>query len=177
MKERTASFYVGDDQWHCTNYPIENIYEFETESGTLIPKAYRAWMAAGEGNLPDNAHFTDDAFVQSGDAIFVSRAEPARELREFRLFETGPAGPTETTINLDDPIKRRGLLMEILECIETRLPMYQEVRTTVRRKDEHYWRLLLPVVDDEGVIASIYIVHRPIKGDAHQRVEFATMLS
>lgn len=176
MKARTASFYIGDDQWHCTNYTIESLDDVESETGALIRDAYRAWMAAGSGNVPDRAHFSDDAFIQSDEHVLVSRVEFASGLKDFRLFKSSPAGPTITTLNMDDPIERRGLVMEILECSETRLPMYQEVRTTVRRKDEHYWRLLLPVANDENEIVCVYIVHQFVSESEPRRVDFAAML-
>lgn len=176
MKARTASFYIGDDQWHCTSYTIESLDDVESETETLFRNAYRAWMAAGSGEVPDRSQFTDDTFAQGDEHVLVSRVEFASQLQDFRMFKTSPAGPTITKINMDDPIERRGLVMEILECSETRLPMYQEVRTTVRRKDEHYWRLLLPVANDENEVVCVYIVHRFVSEAAPQRVDFAAML-
>lgn len=175
-KERTASFYIGEDQWHCTTYPISEISKIECKSEDLICRAYGAWAGLCGEELPLLEQFDPAAILRKNEAGRISRIDTTEDPQHYKVVTIGPGDPAIRRLNLENPFHRHGVLMEILECKETRQPIYQEVKVSIRGKDDHKLRLLLPFANNDGSVAAIFTACCPVTSDARKAVNFASIL-
>lgn len=176
LKERTASFYIGEDQWHCTTYAISEIGKIESKSQYLIRRAYDAWAALCENGLPQVGRFDPTALLHADEAGRISRIDTGKEPSQFELLTVGPGERHARPLNPENPFHRHGVLMEVLECKETRQPIFQEVKLTIDGKERHKLRLLLPFADDAGDVATVYTACCLITGTVKKPVDFTAII-
>lgn len=176
MKERTASFYIGEDQWHCTTYSVADIGMIESASSYLIRRAYDAWKKLSARDIPREGDFDPAKLLRSGEPGRVSRIDTTVALQRYKIHRIGPGEPIVTDLDLENPFHRHGVLMEVLECKETRRPIYQEVHVTIGGKETHKRRLLLPFADEDGNVVAVVTACCLITSRARQAIDIAANL-
>lgn len=175
LKERTASFYIGEDQWHCTTYPVSEISKIECKSENLIRWAYGAWTGLCEKDLPLLDRFNPEKILRKVETGRISRIDTEEDPQQYKILRIGPGRPIVRYLDFENPFHRNGILMEILECKETRRPMFQEIKVTISGKEEHKLRLLLPFADKDGNVAAVFTACCLIDSAARKPVDFATI--
>lgn len=176
LKERTASFYIGDDQWHCTTYPVSEVTKITRKTEFLICRTYDAWKGLQDGKLPLLAGFDPKKILRKEESGRISRIDTEDEPKQFKVLRIGCGEPVVHPLAIENPFHRHGVIMEILECKETRQPLFQEVRITIGGKETHKRRLLLPFANEDGNVAAVISVCCLINAEARRIVDFAAML-
>lgn len=175
LKERTASFYIGEDRWHCTTYPVSEIRKIERKSEYLIRRAYGAWAELRKKEPPLLDRFDPEAILRKDEAGRISRIDTEEDPQQYKILRIGPGNPVVRYIDLENPFHRHGILMEILECKETRQPLYQEIKVSIGGKEEHKLRLLLPFSDNDGNVIAVYTACCRVTSAARKAVDFAAI--
>jgi len=176
QKERTASFYIGEDQWHCTTYPVSEIAKIECQSSYLIRRCYDMWRRLNNGDLPLISRFDPAELLPTNEGGRISFVDTREELSRYELRQFSPKAGTTKFLNPENPFHRHGVLMEILECKETAQPLFQEVWTNINGKEPHKLRLFLPFSDGRGTAATIIVVCCLIPEGARQIADIATII-
>lgn len=175
-KERTASFYIGDDQWHCTTYPVSEVTKITRKTEFLIRRAFDAWKGSQDGKLPLLAGFDPKKILRKEESGRISHIDTEDEPKQFKLLRLGIGETVVRPLAITNPFHRHGVIMEILECKETQQPIFQEVRITIGGKETHKRRLLLPFANEHGNVAAVISVCCLVTAEARRSIDFAAML-
>lgn len=176
LKERTASFYIGEDQWHCTTYPISEIDNIKCKSQSLIRRAYGTWMNLRDRGIPSLNGFNPGTILREDESGRISRIDTGEDPQQYKLLRIGPGEPAVHQLDLGNPFHRHGVIMEILECKETRRPIFQELKIRIGKKEENKRRLLLPFANTEGHVVAVYTVCCLRSSAPRRAVDFETMV-
>lgn len=165
-KEAHLSIKSGDDEWYCNSYSPELIAEHERNGPTAIFKAYQHWCERRGRDIPVDRHFNPRSFLGHDELRRLLHVETKRANPKNYLIVSRSAAK-QTTVhctlqNLLNPLHRRILQFDLLECKETRKPLYQGINQLFDGIEATYRRVLLPVKDIDGPVTKVYSVYHLI---------------
>lgn len=165
-KEAHLSIKSGDDEWYCNSYSPELIADRERRGPTVIYKAYRHWREHWDGDIPIDQEFNPNRFLDLDEQRQLLHVETKRANPQNYLIVSRSAA-TQTTVHctlqsLLNPLHRRILQFDLLECKETRKPLYQGINQIFDGIEASYRRVLLPVKDIDGPVTKVYSVYHLI---------------
>ncbi len=162
-KEAHISIKSGDDEWYCSSYSPDLIAEHECAGPTVIFKAYRHWREQRDGDIPIDGRYNPHIFLDQDEQRQLLHVETKRANPQNYLIVSHSA-EAQTTVHcalqsLLNPLHRRILQFDLLECKETRKPLYQGINQLFDGVEATYRRVLLPVRDINGLVTKVYSVY------------------
>lgn len=158
------------DVWRATDLEFLDFWERSTKLGGL----FMAWSELSHAvkSLPRDAEyrrvFVRDCSTETTDddsdrlpEMFIAEPSPGPAL-EFAILQPDDATAGRPLSTLFEPILRDTLFTDLMLCQGTREPMYQQIHQRVRDTERSYVRLLLPTAGDDGSVAAIYAICRPL---------------
>jgi hypothetical protein len=166
-KEAHLSIKSGDDEWYCNSYSPDLIAKHERSGPTVIYKAYRHWCERCHDDIPVDSRFDPDSFLSGREQGQLLQVETKRANPQNYLIVSRTVA-AQTTVhcslqNLLNPLHRRILQFDLLECKETRRPLYQGINQLLDGVEATYRRILLPVKDVDGKVTKVYSVYHLIE--------------
>lgn len=165
-KEAHLSIKSGEDEWYCNSYSPDLIADRESRGPTVIYKAYQHWREHRDGDIPIDREFNPKRFLDRDEQRQLLHVETKRANPQNYLIVSRSAA-TQTTVHctlqsLLNPLHRRILQFDLLECKETRKPLYQGINQIFDGIEASYRRILLPVRDIAGPVTKVYSVYHLI---------------
>lgn len=171
-KEAHLSIKSGDDEWYCNSYSPDLIAEHEHNGPSVIYKAYRHWCDRRLGDIPVDCHFDPDSFLSGRELSQLLQVETKRaNPKNYLIVSRAVAAQTTVHCSLKgllNPLHRRILQFDLLECKETRRPLYQGINQLFDGVEASYRRVLLPVKDENSTVTKVYSVYHLI--GSHDRM-------
>lgn len=165
-KEAHLSIKSGNDEWYCNSYSPDLIADRESCGPTVIFKAYQHWCEQRDGDIPIDRQYSPHNFLNRDEQRQLLHVETKRANPQNYLIVSRSAA-TQSTVhctlqNLLNPLHRRILQFDLLECKETRKPLYQGINQIFDGVEASYRRVLLPVKEVDGRVAKVYSVYHLI---------------
>ncbi len=165
-KEAHLSIKCGDDEWYCSSYSPNFIVDREGGGPTVIYKAYQHWREHQHDDIPIDREFIPHRFLDRDEQRQLLHVETKRANPQNYLIVSRRAAE-QTTVHctlqsLLNPLHRRILQFDLLECKETRKPLYQGINQIFDGTEVSYRRILLPVRDIAGPVTKVYSVYHLI---------------
>lgn len=176
MIMRKTSFYMGEDQLHCTTYSAAAVDKIEDKASYLIRRAYETWKNLSCSAAPRECGFEPLELIRGDEPGRISRVDTTVPPHSYSIQRIGPGEPVAFDLDLGNPFHRHGLFMEILECKETQKPIFQEIRVSIDGRERHKLRLLLPFGQDDGTIGAIYAMCCLVSATTRRTIDFADIL-
>ena len=157
------------DIWRATDLEFLDFWERTTQLGEL----FRQWRVTQSDG--DAVPRTEDFDRQVSRTEWRNGQCAAHYLPDLFHADAEPSAPADFLITapstgvkrkhlsgLFRPILRDALFSDLMLCLGTRAPLYQQIYQKVSGDTRCYVRLLLPTADDQGNIRRIYGISRPL---------------
>ena len=156
------------DVWRATDLEFLDFWERSTKLGDL----FAAWsdLSNAVRSLPVDTTFrtifgrnfpTAPIAEDCLPLMFIAEPSPGAAL-DFLISVPGDGARGRPLHGLFQPILRDTLFTDLMLCHGTREPMYQQIFQRVLGRESSYVRLLLPTAADDGDVAAVYGICRPL---------------
>ena len=177
-KDSHLSIKAGNDEWYCDSYSADLIPIRERRGPTVIFKTFKHWCEQSGGDIPIDRHYDPKGILEPCEWKQLLHVETERpNPKNYLIVSPGtePRNSVPHTLKLfANPLHQRILQFDLLECKETRRPLYQGINQNLDGVESTYRRVLLPVRNEEGKVTKVYSVYHLIESYHYSAFDMQT---
>ncbi len=180
------------DVWRWTERSLNELWH--TESGTLVGKAFMAWMAARTSDAPSPAgpfplrpalRSSDGRTLTVAGSVDFHSLYPPPVLDALDIDDDGSfyvetvadhpgdfivAMPHRRPVRIRDirnKLVRRAFVSDFTMRKGQARPCFEQIEHSTGGEKQSYMRILLPIGDSDGNVTRVYVVCRSLSGESH----------
>ena len=155
----------GNDVQVRVLYDMNAFAEREAHSHLDILHYYWSSLQIGRDTLPNYNEFRPSEVIPSRASGGVGWVDSAAEDPNFFVMHDHPVNPVsglgrelngKFLSQFPNKMHAKSLVLEYLRCKRWKVPLYHEIDQVIDGVGRHYTRLMLPFVDDRGIVTRIY---------------------